>query len=340
MASRPPGNCLFRRSHRLIASESFCTELLAGLRALIEPTCSNWKNDNILRVSITILLRILSLNFRPLVAEQCLALLSICRQAGRDWMMTLHEELKRSDDECKLLQLRDRLLKSVLLCRMTYDREWNMMEKDLNNTAALQTWTFSSILLRQNLPPNEAALDREVQILKFRDCKLAWRIWSLMTTSIQNSIISAVLDAALAEFCTNSAACSTQWSPCDPPNSRWFENQSNAASEAKTLKLSFNALEGHLLIEGQPLGILPLAYVQSKAYKKIFGNRVVPVIPSDIDDMHFMSAQLINGFRVYFGSLKDYHTVRISKDGVDMEVLPRTSSSKSYLSFMLTITFI
>ena len=318
-----PGDCLFRRSHRLIASESFCTELLAGLRALIEPTCSNWKNDNILQVSITILLRILGLNFRPLVAKECLALLSICRQAGRDWMMTLHEELKRSDDECKFLQLRDRLLKSVLLCRMTYDREWNMMEKDLNNTAALQTWTFSSIILRQSLPTNETALDREVQTLKIRDCKLAWRIWSLMTTSIQNSIISAILDAALVEFCTNSVACSTQWSPCDPPNSRWFENQSNAASEAKTLKLSFNALEGHLLIEGQPLGILPLAYVQSKAYKMIFGNRVVPVIPSDIDDMHFMSAQLINGFRVYFGSLKDYHTVRISKDGVDMEVLPQ-----------------
>ena len=317
------GDCLFRKSHRLIASEFFCREILAGVRALIEPTCSNWKNDNILQLSVTIILRILGLNLDAPIAKECLNLLSRCRKAAREWMMTLHEDMRQSDDGHKLLQLRDRLLKAVLLCRMTYDREWDMMEKDLNDAAELQTWTVSSIILRQSLLPNEIALDREVQMLKIRDCKLAWRVWSLMTTSTTGGMISTVLDASLAEFRIASVACPTQWSPCDPPNSRWFEKQVNTVSGGESKRISFNALEGHLLVDGQPLGRLPTAYVQSKAYTKLFGNRVVPVLLSDVDDMHFVSAQSINGFLIYFGLLKDYHTIRLSKDGVEMEVLPQ-----------------
>ena len=308
-----------RNSHTILTSANFCSELLDGLRILLSSIQENWKNDYILQILIILLQRVLGLNSDPFITDQCLLLLSQCRETSRQWMMALKDKIDQSDDEQKLTSLRNRLLRAIFLCRMTYDMESGMLELLINNTTDLKTWNVSSILLSQNFPPDKATLGSELATSRLRDCKLAWRAWSTMTANLETSTISASLTAAVGDFYRG---CFAEWVPCEPPNSRWYET---TAGKNESSRVSFNVLEGHVLIDGKPLGRLPMAYVESEAYRKLFGQRTVPVYLSDSAEMHFTSTQVIHGYHIYFGHHDGFYRIQMRNEAKKefLEILPK-----------------
>ena len=316
-----------RKSHAILTNSPFCEELLANLQAMLTPTLSNWKNHYIMQITVVILQRILCLNKNLTILEKCRSMLSECRSAARDWMTCLKVKLEENDDRDKLTVLRLSLLKAIFLCRMTFDGEPNTLANLLESPINFATWNLSSILLRRNLPNDETPLAGDLNSLLMRDRKLAWRIWTQAIISMPGMTVSGAIDAAMSQLRTLCTSRVTTWSSQDTQDShgsRWFKAQIVRDPTQNDIAATFNVLDGDLLLAGKPLGILPVEYVQSEAYHKLFGTRLMPIVASDSPSMECMSAQELNDYRVYFGRIGNLCTIRLSNAKESLDFIPES----------------
>lgn len=85
----------------------------------------------------------------------------------------------------------------------------------------------------------------------------------------------------------------------------------------------YNFVEGHLLVDGKPLGRLPLDIRESEDVKELFGNQHLLTFPSSLSGMSHVMATRIRDNEVHFGLRGKNVTIRaLVKDSL-LEYVPR-----------------
>lgn len=81
-------------------------------------------------------------------------------------------------------------------------------------------------------------------------------------------------------------------------------------------------MEGELLVDGKPLGRLPITYTQSELYTRTFGAQILRVFVSNLPGMIYMSAQKFHGYIVYFGVRGNTVIIRVRQGAQTLELVP------------------
>ena len=294
-------NSPYRVSHVECEDKAFCHDLLSILERNVESVRPNWKSDNALLLFTTITLRILSLSFRPDIKNMALGLLQKIREVAHSWTEVLSKTIHDTTAPEVLLRLQQRRLKAAILCKMTFDVDASDLSSLLSTPNDVCTWILCSNTVQENTGNDGVELKGDLGSLLLRDKSLSHRLFRHVRSLIIQGNQEG-LDRAVKHIWSGFEATPAGWTAVqDSSLQRWIMNDTEAKPGKASQRVLYNLLEGELLVDGVPLGRLPSMYTESESYFRILGAQSIRVFTADMEGMHYMSAQPINGYTIYFG---------------------------------------
>ena len=316
------GDTIYRNSHTDLACPQFCKELLTTTAKTLDTIRANWKSDNAMLMLISIILRVLSLCTTPDVCDTALELLKVARAVVHDWSETLGSLLYAAVDGTEISKIQQRLLKISIISKMTYDVDDDYVAAAASAIDDVRIWIISSIRVRENIPGTLGSLPRDLRRLLLRDIRITYSR-SQFFRELIGTEKNPGLDGAIRQVWSGYERGVEFWTTLQSPNDRWLKTQTAASSDRKAQTVHYNLLDGELLVDGRPLGRLPMEYVRSDIYQWIFGSQVLQVCSADVIGMLYMSVQNFYGYVVYFGKRGGNVVIRTTKDSHTLELLPK-----------------
>ncbi|KAF2838260.1 hypothetical protein M501DRAFT_1017279 [Patellaria atrata CBS 101060] len=190
---------------------------------------------------------------------------------------------------------------------------------------ALAVFIGASIALQDNMVSNVWDLPQTLRNMVVRDVKTVQSIRALICQSLRrfpNSLAQS-LKQLWPEQMNEKTTIFSNISFLAPPNQLWAEMIVNSQYLGpRTVRL--HVLEGHLTINGQPLGRLSDEYRKAPIIRELFGDDVnLNVFPSTLPGMTYLLAIDIPGHQIHVGFRNQKVFVRaVTSNGV-LEVIER-----------------
>jgi len=195
------------------------------------------------------------------------------------------------------------------------------------NAGDLCTFVQASVALQENLVVDLATLPQNLKNMLVRDIKMAYQIRTLIQQSIQSNSdsLGAAINKTWSDAANSTSRTYSPWQFLSSPNKRWVV--STITSKANKFIVSqvvhYNFVEGHLLVNGKPLGRLPLDIRESEDVKELFENQHLLTFPSSLSGMSHVMATRILGHEVHFGLRGKSVVIRaLTRDSL-LEYVPR-----------------
>ncbi|KAF7935181.1 uncharacterized protein EAE97_008088 [Botrytis byssoidea] len=309
-----------RDSHQDLEDEAFGIHLLQALNAIISSVESNWQNVRTVRVVIILTARLLSVSTKEKVHESCIRLLLRIQVITIAWTRDVVRILHDCQEEDELEALKIRALELALACHGSFDVEINNLGIMLSSTETQTIFVESLITVRDRRPALTNGLDSMIQFGLRRFDRLNHSAELILRGIILND--SAGIDITIQALWSgyNSGA---PWKALDLPNERWLRTKTAAFNGQEPLFVELNILDGELLINGSPLARLPRDYESHATYQRIFGQKMLDVVPSTMPGMSFETRKEICGQQVHFKMLGDELVIRTRKGNECFEVIPK-----------------
>lgn len=315
------GDNVHRVSHRVLQNPLFCEELLAQIRITLDTVEANWRSDHSMMLLIKLTFRALSLAPDDQNISQALNILTRIRAILRGWLEALRDLLHRATKEPQVQNLQHRLLKTAMLCKLTYDVDSCHIPKALGSESDLSTWVFSCVLVRENIPGDAKSMPPCTYRMYLHDLKLTHALHQvalrLITTGTNTGINQAV-----SNIWPGFQSASNCWNAFASPNQRWVTTQTKASSGCASQTVLYNVLDGELLVNGRPLGRLPREYLCSETYLRVFGSQILHVFAADMPGMLYMTSQHIHGYVAYFTLRDGKVVIKLRQSSQILEYLP------------------
>ena len=315
-------NTLHRNSHADLACPEFCKELLTVIVEVLDSIRANWKSDNTMLIVISLVLRVLSLCTTPEVSDTAVMVLRDARAATHSWTEALGNLLQEATDPQEISRLQQRLLKISILCKMTYDVDDDYVVGAAYSIDDTRIWITCSMRVRENTPGSLDTLPYDLRRLVIRDQKLTIYLSERFRRLIVEEQNTGIDEAILRSWSGYRRGVDS-WLTLSPPNARWLRVQTPATEKCRSQIVHYNLFNGELLVSGKPLGRLPMEYVQSDIYLRVFGAQILQVSSADMPDMLYMSTQNVHGHAVYFGMSGQEVVIKAVKDSHTMQAVPK-----------------
>ena len=311
-----------RVAHCHLGESPFCTDLLEKIQDLLDAIGLNWQKGLTLRVLVMCLLRILSCQRSSRVMAHALSLLSRARDISMQWLLNLRAEITNTTDEARLIRLGEALVGSTLLCRYTHDVDDIHLSTIVETRQAVANWITASFVQREHLAGSGSLVGGSLKCSMICDRKLARRLMPLVLAQIGTPAGKLGLEDAIRIAWESFPGTLYSWSSYSEHNTRWIRNYTKIATGSTSQLIQCNVLDGQLLVDGRPIGRLPIDYLQSEAYLRLFEHRLFSVFASDSPGMLYMSAEKFHGYTLYFGKRQGSHIIRLKHDKALYELLP------------------
>ena len=302
----PREQSLLRAGHWVFQDLSFCIALTAQIQRRLEGIAANWREGQTVECLLLLLQRIWSLATFSEARKKAETVMLYVRKVTHNWCRSLRQEIcNATSTETAQKRSQDALL-AALLCRKTFNLEAadpnKLLEADM-----LAVFLECSFTLKDNLPANEAGFIGKMPAflgkLYVSDLRLVHRLKPQLRSaiiSLKNAVSQAV-NSVWADAEGQSTRVFTPWTVLSDPYDGWVTAQSISIDGLLEQNVSFDILDGTLLIDGQPLGRLPDDYTKQEFFHRIFGNRVFLTYPSSIPGMSYQLASLFEGHQIHFG---------------------------------------
>ncbi len=322
---------LYRVSHMECEDKAFCHELLSILERNVESVKANWKSGNALLLSTTITLRILSLSLRPDIKTMARSLLRKIREVAHSWTEILGQIIHDTTAPETLLRLQQRRLRSAILCKMTFDVDASDLPLLLATANDVCTWILCS-----NTGNNGVELKHDSRLLLLRDKRLSHRLFRYVRGLVIQENQEG-LNNAIRHIWSGFEPTLAGWTGFqDSSSQRWIMSVTEAKPGKASQQVLYDLLEGELLVDGVPLGRLSRIYTESESYLSILGAQIIRVFTADMAGMHYMSAQPINGYIIYFGVREKNISIRFVQGSQIWELVSHRVFSKDLPSEFIT----
>ncbi|KAF1847270.1 uncharacterized protein K460DRAFT_332087 [Cucurbitaria berberidis CBS 394.84] len=312
---------LFRDVHGVFKDTSFCNRLAEQIGNRLRNITSNWREVHCMEVLITLSLRLFTLASSKTLAK---ALLMESRVITLNWITRLRVDVRSATETSVAETAAKYAFWAALLCRRTFS---NFAESDQTIPRDdLSTFVQASLALQENLLVDLAKLPPALKSMLIRDTKMAYSLQSLLLRSIKASptSIGIAINASWSESGNTAGKLFDEWQDLPSPHDRWVASTMTASTKtlANPQVVHYNFIEGHLLIDGKPLGRLPRDIRESEEVKKLFGNQHLLTFPSAEYGMSYVMAQRMNNHEIHFGIRNGKVIVRAySRDGL-LEYIP------------------
>ena len=206
-----------RISHSNLKDTGFYTELLDVVATRINSIKANWKSNHVMLSLLIICLRVITLCGDSDVNEMAFNLLSGMRTNVYNWIEILSYKLSLPlNTKQKIFMLQHRLLKTAILCKLTYDVDRIYVPKIFSTDKDLQIWISCSMIVRENVPGDVTTLSPDQHRMLLRDQKLT----HALHVAVRNQITrtgGAGLNSAIKLAWSTFQQTTTHWNPLEIP---------------------------------------------------------------------------------------------------------------------------
>ncbi|KAH7908220.1 hypothetical protein BJ138DRAFT_1207474 [Hygrophoropsis aurantiaca] len=307
--------------HEELESATFGKALISELNAMVCSIEANWLEGLSMKSIIAIIARLLATTKHEGVRRNSYLVLRRIRKKVFDWLQELSSELQTAGDTAQSVELRQRVRDIAIVCRSTYDQITLFDEQDV------EILLYCTIMICDNTPFNTDALSPESKFALDQDRRLSHSLEPLLKNWIAQSSNQEEFNRAIARIWA-AYRPGTLCVAMDGSNARWVTCKTSESTDQQSQNVHYNLLDGRLLIDGKPLGRLPLEIVRHSSYSTLFCGQVLDVFPSDMAGMDFASKSFIDGYQVYF-ALRDGNDLCIrAKHGETNQILEFIPSQK------------
>ncbi|OJD31253.1 p-loop containing nucleoside triphosphate hydrolase [Diplodia corticola] len=308
------GNDPLRTIHQVFRDASFCERLLDQIRTRVEMTSTNWRETNSMGMLITLLLRLIALGCQE-SARDALVLLDQVRHVTHSWICQLRSEIQKATDAESSRRCSRYAIWAALLCRRTFSPYCEDSHHETLSSAVLQFFVESSITLQDNMISDPETLPTVLQHALMRDLKMSHRLKSLVRRSIEENpegLITAI------DNIWQSVPGSTLRTCSDVEFLDGFDEWTAqltfvGGEQSRRQTVHYDILEGHLLIDNQPLGRLPTEHRNSLVLRELFGQQNLLIYPSELYGMEYKLAFPENGHQIHIGFRNEKLIIRARK---------------------------
>lgn len=316
-----PNHDTFGDIHAVFRDMSFCDSLAAQVEKRLSDITSNWREIHCMDVMITLSLRLYDLAAPMIRAKE---LLVQARHITLAWITRLRADVRNAKETFIAETAAKYAFSAALLCRRTFS---NLTEPDtVMSEDDLSTFVQASLALQENLLVDVAKLPPTLKRMLIRDTKTTYKIKSLLLRSIRAhpQSLSMAINASWSEPGSSAGRSFGSWQQTSSMHDRWVVSamKSMAENPINTQVVHYNFLEGHLLVDGKPLGRLPRDFRESDEVKQLFGDQHLLTFPSAEFGMSYVLASRIRNHEIHFGSRNGRVIIRAwSRDGLQ-EYIP------------------
>ena len=250
---------------------------------------SNWQGSVAALTFISLAARLLSVSLHDSVRSQCLKFLHRARNVTINWLRVVVKLLHDSSDEEEMAYLTFRALDLALICHCTFDIDPRQLPSLLSSADNVAILIETATVVNDRWPVSEKSLTTLTRELLRRFSRTAHSL----EPTLKNQIVASPdgINKAVRRMWTGYEP-GTPWTVVRAPNARWLTTHTAASGT-----VHFNALTGSLLINGRPLARLPREYESHPTYQRLFGAKILEVIPSN-KGLDFETRNSVHGFQV------------------------------------------
>ena len=313
--------------HSILDDATFIEQLLEQIRQRVESIASNFRESLYMDSLLTILLRVLSCSCTASFQEKGTTLLERIRSITHGWIAQLREESLRATDGDIAKKCAKYSLWAALLCRRTFIlfTESETFDEDIISPGKLQVFTECSFVLHENLGDDPSSLPVSTQLRYIHDLKLIYIMTDALRRSYERHPES--LHAAIDTVWPPPEGYERRYSSLqfDVLNSWWMQCSVEGTKYTRSQVLCYNFLTGHLLIDGNPQGTLPIRYKEDELISELFGKRKLLVRQSGLPGMSYSLSYMENGNQFHVGLRDEKAVVKVCIGDRILEVIPRNA---------------
>ncbi|TGO44474.1 hypothetical protein BCON_0512g00030 [Botryotinia convoluta] len=315
---------VLRDCHVIFRDSFFCQRLMEQIENRLHNIATNWREVYCMEMLITLSLRIFELTSGQ-DRQSAESLLKNARKSTLQWICHHREEIRNTTDAQTAETAARYGFWAALLCRRTFSIFIGSNSK--LNTEDLSSFVQGSIALQENLVVKIMKLPRILKNMLVRDNRMVYGIQKLIRISIESNprSLSAAIDEAWSGSGHSLRRKYSQWQFPHSLNDRWVSavitNTLNKLIECQIVH--YNFVEGHLLLDGKPLGKLPLDIRESEDIKELFGDQHLLTFPSSLIGMSHVRTAPIKGNEVHFGHRGKNVVVQAVIGNSILEYVPR-----------------
>lgn len=315
---------ILRDIHLVFRDQSFCQRLVEQIRNRFRNIISNWRETHCMETLITLGLRLFALASGQ-DRRSAESFLKAVREAILQWIFRLRDELRKASEADAAARFARYGFCAALLCRRTFA---TFTEVDSKMTADdMFSFVQASVALQENHVVDIEKLPQSLKNMLVRDIKMAYRIQPVIRQTIESNpdCLGHAIDRSWYGSESLAQKTYSPWCFLSSPNDRWVV--STITSKTNEFSISqvvhYNFVEGHLLVDGKTLGVLPRSIRESEDIKELFGNQHLLTFPSSLEGMSHFLATPIPGHQIHVGLRgKDVIIQAFTRDGI-LEYIPR-----------------
>lgn len=311
-----------REAHAVFEEPTFCQQLYDQISRRLDSIQKKWREVHCASVLITFSLRLFQLchqDFR----ETARNLLSRIRRILSDWIIFLRRELRNTEDAEIAEKASEHSLWASLLCRQTFtvladDARYGTspaLSKD-----ELLCYLRASIALQENIRTDLALLPGPLKMLLGRDMCDAYAMREITDKLIHEDQYD-MLERAINETwsCDGHTRLYDDWMVVVDNGQHWLATTVRGHGSQV---VHYHTVQGHLLIDHEPLGRLPLKMSQDRGIRELFGHRQLLTRPSGIPGMRYQLVAAINRHEIHFGQKGDQVVIQAYCDNAHLQFIP------------------
>ncbi|PGH16509.1 hypothetical protein AJ80_05194 [Polytolypa hystricis UAMH7299] len=311
-----------RLAHKFFECRDFSSRLLEVLNRRLKSIRANWKEQETLAMCVHLSLRVLTLAEDAGVVEDAIKFLRSARVVAFHWCDELSKLLgsnASSDDQSH----RHHILQAGSTCQETYNVELNHLDRLLADSLDVEHLIRSSILVRESAPDiSDESLPTNIRAALLHGRKALHKVEGRLCDIIRNepSGISSAVQRSMEGI-----PLAGSWEVADDSSGIVRKATRGATQQQQQQQqqvVEYDLLTGELLIGGQPPGRLPTTYTQSGLYRRLFGSRVMTVIPSDMPGAIYTSAKKFGDYEIHFGIEEDTPCIKARASDQLLQLVP------------------
>jgi len=317
-----------RSAHACFRDRQFCKRLMEQLDNRLQSISSNWREISCMEMLLTLILRLCSLASECTIAESY-NLLEKARATTLLWTSQLRSEIQSATTAENSRRCSQYVFRSALLCRRSFamyaakahDPEVLLALQE----AELQCFIECSIALQENMPSEPATLPLYYKNMLVRDLKMVYRMRHLLRRSLEAhpSSFGKAINRVWPQASGGATRRLSSPISLEPSSGWWFTSNILSSLQMKQQTVHYHLLEGHLMIDRQPLGKLLAVHRESFVIGQLFGSQSLSTYPSSLRGMTYTVAFAVNGHQIHIGFRGRTLIVRACVRGTVLELLPR-----------------
>ncbi|KAF5344605.1 hypothetical protein D9758_013897 [Tetrapyrgos nigripes] len=302
--------------HEDLLCPHFSRSLIEELTQLLNDISSNWMELPTARSIILLCCRLLEGSESKDVQKNIYTLIRSARETTFGWLKSFASEQPIGQDSTRILERQHIICEMAFACRSTYDVGRRHLESLMISSEDVSVFLECSIRLFDDTPASWKALPLSLQRLHLRDRRLSHFVEQLLLSRIKGDRqgVDCAIGAIWPAFRPG-----VPWRALEYPNERWVDSSTKPEGQSSSQIVHLNILEGRMLIDGKPLSRLPASITEHSTFTRIFGSRVLDIIPSD-SGLDYATRSTILGHQVHF-SLRSTVLIVLAKHLEENRVL-------------------